>query len=100
MIDLVLIAIELFLITHMIMGMKAGSQVQIEAAQLILGGEFTLIFWIGVVVLGLTFPALLEVFELAGMKIPAAVPAVLVLIGGVIFRFVMVDAGQLTRYLY
>ncbi|MCB9426350.1 MAG: hypothetical protein H6584_04905 [Flavobacteriales bacterium] len=28
------------------------------------------------------------------------IPALLVIIGGIIFRFVMVEAGQLTRYLY
>jgi formate-dependent nitrite reductase membrane component NrfD len=100
MIDLVLIAIELFLITHMVMGMMAGSQVQLEAAELILGGEFTVTFWVFVVVLGLTFPAILEIFELIGFKVPAYVPAILVLIGGIVFRFVMVDAGQITRYLY
>jgi protein NrfD len=100
LIDLALIAIELFLITHMIMGMKAGSQVQIEASELILGGEFTITFWVFVVIMGLVFPAILEIFELIGFKIPAFAPAVLVIIGGIIFRFVMVDAGQLTRYLY
>ena len=100
MIDLVLIGIELFLITHMVMGMMAGSQVQLEAAELILGGEFTVTFWVFVVGLGLTFPAILEIFELIGFKVPAYVPAVLVLIGGIVFRFVMVDAGQITRYLY
>jgi protein NrfD len=100
MIDLVLIGIELFLITHMVMGMMAGSQVQIEASQLILGGEFTVSFWVFVVLLGLTFPAILEIFELIGFKVPAIVPAALVIMGGLIFRFVMVDAGQLTRYLY
>ena len=100
MIDLVLIGIELFLITHMIMGMMAGSQVQIEASQLIMGGEFTVMFWVFVVILGLAFPAILEIFELIGFKVPAVVPAILVLIGGLVFRFVMVDAGQLTRYLY
>ena len=100
MIDLVLIGIELFLITHMIMGMMAGSQVQIEASQLLLGGEFTVTFWVFVVILGLAFPAILETFELVGFKVPAIIPAILVIIGGLVFRFVMVDAGQITRYLY
>ena len=100
MIDLVLIAIELFLIIHLVMGMMAGSQVQLEAAELILGGEFTVAFWVFVVLLGLSFPAILEIFELIGFKVPAIVPAALVIMGGLVFRFVMVDAGQLTRYLY
>ena len=100
MIDLVLIAVELFLIVHMIMGMQAGSQVQIEASELLLGGEFTFMFWGLVVIMGLAIPAIMEFFELVGFKIPAVLPAALVIIGGIIFRFVMVDAGQLTRYLY
>ena len=99
-IDLVLIAIELFLIVHMIMGMLAGSQVQIEASELLLGGEFTITFWVFVVILGLIFPAILEIFELIGFKVPAIAPAILVIIGGLVFRFVMIDAGQLTRFLY
>lgn len=99
-IDLVLIALELFLITHMLMGMLAGSQVQLEASELLLGGEFTVTFWVFVVILGLVFPAILEIFELIGFKIPVYIPALLVLMGGVVFRFVMIDAGQLTRFLY
>lgn len=100
MIDLALIGIELFLITHMLMGMLAGSQVQLEASELLLGGEFTVAFWVFVIILGLAFPAILEIFELIGYKVPAVIPALLVLMGGIVFRFIMVDAGQLTRYLY
>lgn len=99
-IDLGLIIIELALIVHMIMGFYAGSQVQLEAVQLIVGGEFTLMFFGFVVILGLIIPATLELIELIGYKVPTIVPALLVLLGGLIFRFVMVDAGQLTRFLY
>jgi formate-dependent nitrite reductase membrane component NrfD len=99
-IDLLLIAIELFLITHMIMGFLAGPSVQQEAAGLFLGGQFTVSFWVFVIILGLVFPALLEVLELVGYRIPVAVPAFLILLGGLIFRFIMVEAGQITRYLY
>jgi formate-dependent nitrite reductase membrane component NrfD len=99
-IDLVLIIVELFFITHMIMGMLAGSSVQIAAAELFLGGQFTVSFWVFVIMLGLVFPAVLEILELSGFKIPVAVPALLVLFGGLVFRFIMVEAGQITRYLY
>lgn len=99
-IDLVLIGVELFLITHMIMGFLAGPTVQLEAANLFLGGQFTVSFWVFVVILGLLFPAALEIIELAGYKVPVAVPAALILVGGLVFRFVMVEAGQITRYLY
>jgi formate-dependent nitrite reductase membrane component NrfD len=99
-IDLGLIIVELALIVHMIMGYYAGSQVQLEAMELLVGGDFTLMFFGFVVLLGLLVPAILELIELIGYKVPVIVPALLVIIGGLIFRFVMVEAGQLTRYLY
>lgn len=99
-IDLALIAVELFLIVHLFMGFLAATEVQIEAAQLFLGGEFTATFWVFVVVLGLIFPAILEILELIGYKVPIWIPAILILFGGLVFRFVMVEAGQITRYLY
>jgi formate-dependent nitrite reductase membrane component NrfD len=99
-IDLALIVLELGLIVHMLMGMYAGSEVQLEAMQLLVGGEFTMMFFGFVIILGLIAPAILEFLELRGFKIPVAVPAILVLIGGMVLRFVMVEAGQITRYLY
>jgi len=99
-IDLLLIVIELFFITHMIMGSLAGSQAMIEAIDLFLGGEFTVSFWVFVIILGLIFPAALEILELRGYKVPIAIPAFLILMGGLVFRFIMVEAGQITRYLY
>ncbi|MEA3478103.1 MAG: NrfD/PsrC family molybdoenzyme membrane anchor subunit [Bacteroidota bacterium] len=99
-IDLLLIGIEIFLIVHLFMGFLASSQVQIEAAELFLGGQFTVAFWVFVMTLGLVFPAILEILELLGYKIPVVVPALLILIGGLAFRLIMVEAGQLTRYLY
>ena len=99
-IDLILITVELFFITHLIMGFLASSSVQIAAAELFLGGPFTVSFWVFVVIFGLVFPALLEVLELVGYRIPVAIPSLLILFGGLVFRFIMVEAGQITRYLY
>lgn len=99
-IDLALIIIELGLIIHMIMGMYAGSEVQLEAMELLIGGEFTLPFFGFVVILGLLVPGFMEMLEVKGYKIPVTIPALLVIIGGLVFRFVMVEAGQITRYLY
>lgn len=99
-IDIMLIVIELFFIVHMFMGFLASSEVQIEAAHLFLGGAFTVPFWGLVVVLGLVVPALLEILELRGYHVPVLAPAGLILLGGLIFRFIMVEAGQITRYLY
>jgi protein NrfD len=99
-IDVMLIVIELFFIIHMFMGFLAGSEAQINAANLFLGGKFTAPFFAFVVILGLIFPALLEILELKKFKVPVIIPAILILLGGLIFRFLMVEAGQITRYLY
>jgi protein NrfD len=99
-IDLMLIGIELFLITHMFMGFLASTQVQIDAASLFLGGPYTTPFWLFVVTLGLAVPALLELLEIKGFKMPVFIAPVLVIFGGLIFRFIIAYAGQASRWLY
>ena len=99
-IDLVLIGIELFLIIHMFMGFLASTQVQIDAVNMFLGGPYTMSFWIFAVILGMLIPALLEFLELARFHIPKIVPAVLVIFGSLMLRFIIVYAGQVSRWLY
>lgn len=99
-IDLVVITIELFLIVHMFMGFQASTQVQIDAANMFLGGPYTEVFWIFVVFLGLLMPAFLEILELLGYKIPIVITSLLILTGGAFLRFIIVYAGQASRYLY
>ncbi|MFA6125761.1 MAG: NrfD/PsrC family molybdoenzyme membrane anchor subunit [Bacteroidales bacterium] len=99
-IDLLLIVIELFLIVHMFMGFLASTQVQIDAANLFLGGPYTAPFWMLVVGMGLLFPAALESLELLKFKMPFYIPAVLVIFGGIMLRFILAYAGQLSRWLY
>ncbi len=99
-IDLMMIGIELFLIIHMFMGFLASTQVQIDAARMFLGGPYTEVFWIFVVILGLIVPAVLETLELLGYRIPIAITSLLILIGGIFLRFIIVYAGQASRYLY
>jgi protein NrfD len=99
-IDLVVIGIELFLVIHLFMGLMASTAVQIEAAELFLGGKYTLPFWIFVVFLGMIVPAILEFLELRGQKIPVIIPVALILMGNIMLRFIIVYAGQASRYLY
>jgi protein NrfD len=99
-IDLVLIGIELFLIIHMFMGFLASTQVQIEAVRMFLGGQYTMSFWIFVVILGMLIPAILEIMELRKFHIPVIIPAVLVIFGSLMLRFIIVYAGQVSRWLY
>jgi len=99
-IDLMVIGIELFLIIHMFMGLLASTQVQIDAAQLFLGGEYTAPFWIFVVLIGMIIPAILEILELRKYHVPAVIAPVLVLFGSLMLRFIIAYAGQTSRWLY
>lgn len=99
-IDLILIAIELFLIIHIFMGFLASTQVQIDAALLFLGGPYTASFWILVVFMGMILPGILEIMELKKFKLPVIIPALLVIVGGLLFRFIWTFAGQSSRWLY
>ncbi len=99
-IDLMLIAVELTMVIHMFMGFRASTEVQIEAAALFLGGPYTLSFWIFVVFIGMLLPAFLEIWELKGNHIPAYIPAVMIISGSLMLRFIIVHAGQASRYLY
>ena len=98
--DMALIGIELFLIIHLFMGFLASTEVHIHAAKMFLGGPYTAVFWSFVVGMGLVLPLIAEILELKGYKIPVQIPAILVLIGGLILRFIVVDAGQSSRWLY
>jgi len=99
-IDIGIIVVELFLIIHMFMGFLASTQVQINAAELFLGGPWTAPFWIFVVILGMIVPVILEVLELKKFKIPHVIPAGLVLFGSLMLRFLIAYAGQESRWLY
>jgi protein NrfD len=99
-IDIGIIVVELFLIVHLFMGFLASTQVQINAAELFLGGSWTAPFWIFVVILGMIVPIILEVLELGKFKIPVVIPATLVLFGSLMLRFIIAFAGQESRWLY
>ncbi len=97
-VDMVLIGIEIFLIVHLLMGIEAGPKALKDAAYIFLGGEYTVVFWAIFVVFGLLLPFLLEAMELKGKHIPPSLPAILVLMGGLVFRIIIVAAGQMSEY--
>ena len=99
-IDVMAISVELFLIIHLFMGFLASTQVHIDAAKLFLGGPYTASFWIFVVALGLIFPAVIEFLEMRGKILATKIPALLVLFGGLLLRFIIVDAGQASHWAF
>lgn len=93
-IDVGLIALEILVIGSWIVGLATQGPLYREAVGLILHGPYAPAFLGFVVFGGLIVPGLLEIFALQGRAAHSRTVPTLVLIGGLILRFVIVYAGQ------
>jgi formate-dependent nitrite reductase membrane component NrfD len=90
---------ELGLIALFLIGLLTVGAVHAQAAQLLLGGPYTAVFWVLVVGLGILLPLAIQTLMVMG-RIPHTVIApVLVLLGGLALRFVIVYAGQYSEWI-
>jgi len=89
---------ELALIALWLIGLSSASGAHSEAAQLLLGGPFTAVFWVLVVGLGILLPLLIQSLSLRHRIAHTPIAPVLVLLGGLALRFVVVYAGQWSRW--
>lgn len=92
--DLALIAAELLVLSLWLVGLLTQGPIYREAAALVLTGPYAPVF-VGVVVFGgLLLPAMLEALSLRGRALHSRWVPALVLVGGLLLRFVIVYAGQ------
>jgi len=107
-IDFVLMILSLIAVMLFIFGLYSSPRSSVEAVKLIMGGEFTFLFWGLVVGLGILFPLSLEVYELVPHFIKdlrlrehnpwiSGAVATSVLVGGFLLRYVVVYAGQMAQ---
>jgi formate-dependent nitrite reductase membrane component NrfD len=97
--DNVFLVVELALIGLILIGLLTASAVHATAAQLLLGGPYTAVFWVFVVGLGILLPLTLQTL-MASHRIPHTVIAPLLVIGGgLALRFVIVSAGQYSHWI-
>jgi formate-dependent nitrite reductase membrane component NrfD len=91
-----------------ILGLYVSPRSSAEAVHLIMGGEFTLPFWIVAVGVGIILPLSLEVYELIPHYIEhvelrdhnpwiSGVITISVLIGGFTMRYIVIYAGQMAQ---
>ncbi len=93
-IDIGLIAVEMVLVALLVINLSTGSQVQLEAVEMILGGRFSVAFWIFFFTLGLVVPFVLESWEVASKtKTFIYLGPLLVIAGGYILRQVLMKIG-------
>lgn len=102
-VDAVLLVLELFIIIPYVIHGELSVHAVKEAMHLILGGPFTILFWVFFVGAGVALPLVLELAEVfavvrAESHRIAAVSAVLVLSGGLLLRYIFVFAGQMSTF--
>jgi formate-dependent nitrite reductase membrane component NrfD len=89
---------ELVVLTLFVLGLASGSAASRDAAALVLGGPYTAVFWVGVVGLGLVVPLLIQSLAVTHRVTHTAIAPILVLLGGLVLRFVFVEAGQISHW--
>lgn len=92
------LAIELFIFLLFFIGLLTSSQVHINGAKLLLTGSFAPVFWVFVIGTGIIIPLILQTLVIKGKIRHTSVIPVLVIIGGLVLRFVIVYAGQYSGY--
>jgi formate-dependent nitrite reductase membrane component NrfD len=98
--------LEFFIVLpYLIHGQLSVQAVQ-DSLKLILGGPFTILFWVFFLGLGLLTPLIIELWELVPVMVSnhefrynrfvTAGAAVLILGGGFLLRYIFVFAGQMS----
>ncbi len=93
------LTVEIFVIALMFIGLLTSSQTNIEAAKLLLTGPFAAPFWVLVVGIGILIPLPLQLLAVNHKVKHTPVPPLMVLLGGLILRFVIVYAGQFSNWM-
>ena len=106
--DICLITLEFFIVVPYLIHGELSVKAVKDSLELILGGPYTIAFWLLFMAIGLLAPLMLEVWEIAA-ALPsrgalhynrgiAAFTGVLVMFGGYVLRYVFVYAGQISYF--
>lgn len=102
-VDLPIIAAELIVLLSMMFIMGSTNTVASASVAYLVSGDYAVAFWLGIIIVGLVVPAVLEILSLSVWKGKASVAKLLnvgivtgacLLVGGLILRFAIVSAGM------
>lgn len=96
--DNAFLAGELAVLGLFLAGLLSSTRAHLDAAWLLLGGPYTAVFWVCVVGLGIAIPLFIQLLAVRHQIAHTAVAPLLVIAGGVLLRFVIVYAGQMSRW--
>jgi formate-dependent nitrite reductase membrane component NrfD len=104
--DICFMVLEFFIVLPYLIHGELSVQAVQDSLKLILGGPFSILFWVFFLGLGLITPLVIEVSELVPVIVAnrefhyrrpiAAGTALLILVGGFLLRYIFVFAGQMS----
>ncbi len=92
------LVIELFVIAMLIIGLLTSSKSHMAAALILLSGPFASSFWVFVLGLGIVIPLIIQLLAVNHKIHHTPVAPIMVILGGLILRFVIVAAGQYSHW--
>jgi formate-dependent nitrite reductase membrane component NrfD len=96
--DNAFLIIELFVIALFIIGLKTATEVQAHAADMLLYGDFASTFWVFVIGFGIIIPLIIQLLAVNHKIHHTPVAPLMVIVGGLILRFIIVAAGQYSHW--
>lgn len=93
------LTVELLILILFLIGLISSSEVQQNAAQLLLTGPYAAAFWVFVIGIGILLPLALQFLQAMNRIRNSILPALLVILGGLLLRFVIVYAGQESHWM-
>lgn len=96
--DNLFILFELVILGLFIINLLSSTQAHINAVKIILNGPYAAGFWVFVVGLGLVVPLIIQSLAVSHRIKHTIVAPILVIVGGLILRFVIVNAGLLSHW--
>jgi formate-dependent nitrite reductase membrane component NrfD len=82
----------------MFLGFLSSARPHLEAAQLLLNGAYAPVFWVFVIGLGIVIPLIVQLLAVNHKIKHTIVAPIMVIVGGLILRFVIVSAGQYSHW--
>jgi formate-dependent nitrite reductase membrane component NrfD len=89
---------EMVSIVLFIVGFITSTKVHMQAAQLLLTGDYAPVFWVFVIGMGIMIPLSIQSLAVRHKLPHMPVAPIMVIVGGLILRFVIVEAGQVSSW--
>jgi formate-dependent nitrite reductase membrane component NrfD len=92
------LVVELFVFVMMFLGLLSSAKPHIEAANLLLDGQYAPVFWVFVIGMGIIIPLIIQLLAVNHKIKHTPLAPIMVIVGGLILRFVIVSAGQFSHW--